>query len=106
MPATPLEQALAGFQDYLLTHQLALLMSGEMAATAHLAQAVFREYRAEIARLRSELDAYQGRRVLFCTEAQMDMAALQSLDEDEGTIIRATDTGRELVLSGGTWEPR
>jgi hypothetical protein len=36
----------------------------------------------------------------------MDTAALASLDEADGTIIRATDTGREMVLHDGAWLPR
>lgn len=61
---------------------------------------------AEIARLRGELDNYQGRMVLHCTEANLDEAMIIGLDSDEGTILRATDTGREMELHGGTWLPR
>lgn len=61
---------------------------------------------AEISRLQSELDAYTGRTVLHCTESGMDAAALASLDEADGTILRATDTGRELVLADHTWVSR
>lgn len=59
-----------------------------------------------IAQLAMELDRYQGHQVLHCTDAQLDNVAVQSLDEPDGTIIRATDTGRELVMSGRTWMPR
>jgi hypothetical protein len=87
-------------------HQLAILMHAETHALSHVASAVIREQEAEIERLRGELDGYQGRSVLFCTEAQMAAAAMSSLDEPDGTVLRATDTGRELVLSGRTWTAR
>jgi len=61
---------------------------------------------AGIARLNAELDRYQGRQVLHTTEAHLDDAALASLDEPDGTILRATDTGRELLFHGGTWGER
>lgn len=64
------------------------------------------EQDAEIARIQAELDAYQGRTVMFCTEAQMDGVMLSCLDEPDGTVLRATDTGRELVLADHTWLPR
>jgi len=60
----------------------------------------------ENARLRAELDNYHGRTVLFCTDAGMGTAALASLDEGDGTILRATDTGRELELHDRTWVAR
>lgn len=59
-----------------------------------------------IAQLRGELDQYQGRQVIHCTDAQLDNAALASLDEADGTILRATDTGRELIKTGGLWQAR
>jgi hypothetical protein len=71
-----------------------------------LAEKVMTEQQATIARMRAELDNYQGRSVLHCTEAQMDTAALAALDEPDGTILRATDTGTELVLRDHTWLPR
>jgi hypothetical protein len=78
----------------------------ELATSARtLGDAVIIEADAEIARLRIELDRYQGRRVLFTTDAALDQAAIASMDEEPGTILRATDTGRELVLADGTWEP-
>jgi hypothetical protein len=68
--------------------------------------AQLREARAEIARLKAELDGYQGRTVLHTTDANMMAAAVVSTDEEEGTVLRATDTGRELVLTGGHWAER
>lgn len=59
-----------------------------------------------IAQLRAELDQYHGRQVIHCTDAQLDNAALSSLDEADGTILRATDTGRELIKTGGLWQAR
>lgn len=62
--------------------------------------------RTERDQLRAELDRYQGREVLHCTEAAMDQAALASLDVADGTILRATDTGKELLMYQGTWAER
>lgn len=87
-------------------HRLAILWNAETHALCHIASEVISEQDAEIARLRGELDGYQGRAVLHCTDAQMDTAMLDSLGEADGTILRATDTGRELVLSDGCWLPR
>ena len=86
-------------------HRLAILWNADTHALCYIATAVIREQAAEIERLKGELDGYQGRAVLHCTEAQMDTAALASLDETPGTIL-ATDTGRELVLVDHTWLPR
>jgi len=74
---------------------------GELAA--ELADA-----RAENARLRAELDRYQGRQVLYCTDAHLDEAALDSMDAPlaAGTVLRATDTSRELIFHEGTWWER
>jgi hypothetical protein len=68
--------------------------------------AQLREARTEIARLQAELDSYQGRTVLHTTDANLLAAAVISTDEPEGTVLRATDTGRELVLTGGQWSER
>ena len=87
-------------------HRLAILWNADTHALCHIATAVIREQSAEIERLKGELDGYQGRAVLHCTEAAMDTAAMASLDEADGTVIRATDTGRELVLVDHTWLPR
>jgi hypothetical protein len=87
-------------------HMLAIMWNAETAALVHMAELVMAEQAAEIAQLRAELDNYQGRAVLHCTQAAMGAAALASLDEEDGTILRATDTGRELVLRDHTWLPR
>ena len=87
-------------------HQRTILFSADTAALVHIADHVIGEQAAEIERLKAGLDGYQGRTVLHCTEAQMDTAALASLDEADGTILRATDTGRELVLADRTWLPQ
>ena len=76
-------------------------------ALCHRTQHIVTEATAEIARLRAELDLYQGRQVLFCADGQLAAAAEQVTDAIPGTILRATDTGRELMLSrAGIWEPR
>lgn len=92
--------------DRKLARTRGLVMSAPVIDIIQLAKRVISEQDATIAQLRSELDAYQGRTVLFCTEAAMDAACLASLDEPDGTILRATDTGRELVLADRTWIPR
>lgn len=57
-------------------------------------------------RLRNELDAYQGRTVFFTTDGHLDEAMIASFDAEPGTVLRATDTGRELILTAaGGWEP-
>lgn len=62
----------------------------------------------EIARLRSELDRYQGRTVQHCTAASAaEAGVVAARDCPAGTILRATDTGQEWELSPtGSWEPR
>jgi len=75
-------------------------------ALRKMAGRVFAEQDAEIARLNAELDRYQGRQVLYTTDAHLDTAAIASLDAADGTILRATDTGRELLMHGGTWAER
>jgi hypothetical protein len=70
------------------------------------AHAALAEAEMVISQLTAELDRYQGRTVLHCTEAAMDAAALDSLDAADGTILRATDTGRELLMHAGTWAER
>ena len=63
---------------------------------------------AENARLRAELDRYQGRAVQHCTSANAALAgAVAAADSPPGTILRATDTGQEWELTPtGSWEPR
>jgi hypothetical protein len=70
------------------------------------AHAALAESEMVIAQLQAELDRYQGRQVIHCVEAAMDAAALDSLDATDGTILRATDTGRELLMHAGTWAER
>lgn len=63
------------------------------------AKAVIADRDAEIASLRAQLDAYQGRAVYYTTDAGLWDAAKSVVAQgrpETGTIIRATDTGREL----------
>jgi hypothetical protein len=64
------------------------------------------ELEAEIARLRAELDERENRPLLLCMDSFMQLATVSCPDAIEGTVIRATDTGRELVLDGGLWVKR
>lgn len=87
-------------------HTVAILRDPVKYALVTAADQVIRQQAVQIAQLRAELDAYQGRQVIHCTDAQLDNAALSSLDEADGTILRATDTGRELIKTGGLWQAR
>jgi hypothetical protein len=64
------------------------------------------ELEAEIARLRAELDERENRPLLLCPDNFMEQATASCPDAIEGTVIRATDTGRQLVLDGGLWVNR
>jgi hypothetical protein len=66
------------------------------------------EVQVEVARLRHALDVMASRKVVYCMDRNMDEIILgESLSrEGDGTILRATDTGRELELRGGAWLPR
>ncbi|HEY2641680.1 MAG TPA: hypothetical protein VGI66_17560 [Streptosporangiaceae bacterium] len=59
---------------------------------------------AEIARLKAELDGKTGRNVVHFYEEKQEAWRLAYLDEPDGTIARATDTGREWVKIAGYWE--
>lgn len=66
---------------------------------------------AEIARLKARLDQAQGTDVLHATQAHIEQMLLtvppEALaDVRDGTVLRATDTGAEYELRGGTWLPR
>lgn len=59
------------------------------------------ELKAENARLRAELDAAGRKSVLLCPASAMLDAMEASLDEEPGTIMRATDQqGLEYELRG------
>jgi hypothetical protein len=74
---------------------------------AYLAQQIITEAVAETERLRAELDSYRGRQVLYATDGRLDELAQTVTDAPPGTIMRATDTGRELELSrSGLWRDR
>lgn len=99
--------SVAAWHAFAAEHAAELLAQPLAYAVAHMTQQVITEASAAIERLRSELDAYCGRQVLYCTDAQMDTAAAGARDVPPGTILRATDTGRELELArGGWWQPR
>jgi hypothetical protein len=76
-------------------------------ALAYLAQQIITEAVAETERLRAELDSYRGRQVLYCTDGRLEALAETVRDAPPGTIMRATDTGRELELTrSGLWQDR
>lgn len=79
---------------------------GRADALIRAARAVFADLQATIDGLVAQLDAYQGRTVMFCLDAHLDEAAGQSPDAGPGTILRATDTGRELERTSGGWRER
>lgn len=65
-----------------------------------------------IARLKGELDGYQGHQVFFATEAHAIAIAAgstevsQPVSPEDGTVLRATDTGREWVYRDHAWSDR
>jgi hypothetical protein len=95
------------WQRWTAEHTGELLTDAMAHATAHVANETIRECVSEVARLRAELDRYQGRTVHHCTEGQMSSAAAQlALDAATGDILRATDTGREWIFQAGSWAER
>lgn len=78
----------------------------------HPVALILLEKNSEIARLKAELDSYQGRKVMFTMEraAPVAMTSMSANPEayglEEGVILRATDTGREWVFREGRFEDR
>jgi hypothetical protein len=78
-----------------------VLMLGERLARR---DQVIGKFRAEVAQLKAQLDDQGTHCVLLCLDRDLDDAALISRNEEPGTILRATDTGRELRLAPDrTW---
>lgn len=71
-----------------------------------LADRTIAELGGTVDRLEAELASYHGRTVFHCTDSALDENALSLLDEADGTVLRATDTGRELVMEHRMWRPR
>jgi predicted ATPase len=86
--------------------QRLLLTGPEVHALGHLASQAIAEAGAEIARLKAQLDRYQGREVFYCTDANAPFALASVGAAPVGTVVRATDTGREWELTVTGWEPR
>jgi hypothetical protein len=61
---------------------------------------------AEIDALRAELDRAGGRNVVVCMERDAALMQAQCAGEPPGTILRFTDTGGEMELTGQGWQPR
>ena len=95
------------FRAWCRGHQAALLADPQLHALGYLAHRALSEAAVHIAQLRAQLDRYTGREVHYTTDAHLDEAATSiSLWAPPGTIVRATDTGRELELTPTGWEPR
>lgn len=97
---------LAAYRAWCTEHTGDLLTSATGHAVAYLANTVIGEAVAEINRLKAELDRYQGHHVMYCTEDQAADVLATVSDAGPGTIIRATDSGREWVLRGAGWVER
>lgn len=81
-----------------------LLTDAETWHIYQLALHVIADRDAVIARLREEMDAYDDHQTLHCLERDAARVMDASRHEAEGTVLRATDTGREWVLRAGMWE--
>jgi hypothetical protein len=68
-----------------------------------LALRALQESEGIIARLKAELDAFNDRSVQHCMERDLANVIVASRDDPEGSMIRTTDTGRELVMAGRQW---
>jgi hypothetical protein len=75
-------------------------------ALRYIAERVFLEQDAQIARLRAELDTCQGRKVVHCMGEDAYQVMLDNGQEHPGTILRATDTGAEWEMAGDGWHLR
>lgn len=91
-PPTPMAQ----WREFTDLHLAQLLTDSLAHAVATAATKVLTAQQEEIARLRAELDRYQGRTVYHTTDAQLSAAMAQCKDARTGDIVRATDTGREF----------
>lgn len=64
----------------------------------------------DTARLKAQLDQYEGRKVFHTLGAifekqRWELTAAQA-ELEPGCVLRATDTGREELWNGTSWEPR
>lgn len=84
------------------------LTETEAAQAFALAFRALGEKEAEIARLKAELDRYEGREVRHGLERyiQSSLSDGSIPAERDGTILRATDTGAEWECQGGEWKVR
>ena len=97
-PPLPQRQSpVSAWQAFTDLHLAELLTDPLAYAMAHAATQALTLQQEQIARLRAELDRYQGRTVYHCTDAQLSAAMAQCKDAQAGDIVRATDTGREFV---------
>ena len=63
------------------------------------------EYRAEVARLRAEIDRRDSRTVHFCMARDVQLTMEFCRDAEQGTVIRCTDTGAEYAMTEDGWGP-
>lgn len=84
-----------------------LLTNPAAHALWHVGERLYHELTVENHELRAELAAQRGVTVLLCMERDMATARdVAAADADEGTVLRATDTGREWVFTAGAWLER
>jgi hypothetical protein len=103
---------LAAWSAWTHEHSAEILADPLLHALAHLSRRALGEANAAAARATAAADAASGHAVLYATEAQA--RAIASLTapppaDPPGTILRATDTGREWVLLAEPsphWRPR
>lgn len=109
-PASPRDPQ-AEWREFTDAHLAELLADSLAYALGAVAARALTAQQTEIARLRAQLDRYQGRTVFHCNDAHLDAVAAGqpalTPDARPGDILRATDTGREMQYrGGGEWVPR
>ena len=106
--ASDADRAVAAWDD------LCLRLYGEIVTDAvahtlrHAANEVIGELRAEIGRLKGEIDQMQADHNTILAPARSAQGCMEACrDEEPGTVFRTTDTHREWVLGEDrTWTPR
>lgn len=107
-PDSPDQAQAAVSAFYAQNAQLAgeLLTQPVAHAVATRASYAIRALTEQVAQLRAQLDRYTGREVFYCTDANFPAALASVGAAPVGTLVRATDTGREYELTPTGWEPR
>ena len=94
----------AGWREHVDNHRQFILTSPEGHALYKVSDQVIKALDDEVARLTLALAEAQGTTVLRCLERDKLIMAAQAGDVPAGTILHATDTGRQWVLGAGGWE--